>query len=63
MLHHLWQVGDELVDVGLPGGGDHILHGHLPGVVSVGDVLRQAPVEEHRLLGHNAQLAANPGDI
>jgi hypothetical protein len=57
----LGQVGDELVDVGLTRRSHHLLHGHVSRVVPVADVVRQAAVEEDRLLRHDAQLGADPG--
>ena len=57
------EAGDEAVDVGPPGRLHHLLHAHLPLVVPVLDVVPNGSVEQHRLLGHEAQLGAQPGQV
>ena len=57
------EAGDEAVDVGPPGRLHHLLHAHLPLVVPVLDVVPDGSVEQHRLLGHEAQLGAQPGQV
>ena len=51
------------MDVGLPGGLQHLLHADLSLVVSVLDVVRDCPVEEDGLLRHQAQLGPDPGQV
>ena len=36
---------------------------YLSGVVPVHDVFGDGPVEEHGLLGHDAQLSPDPGNV
>lgn len=60
---YLGQPHDEVVELGLLGGGDDVVHADLPQVVPVLDVLRDAAVEQDGLLGHNANLGAQVGHV
>ena len=51
----------EAVDVGLLGGVDDLLHGDVPRVVAVPDVLGDGAVEEGGLLGCNSIVTLNFG--
>lgn len=46
----------KVVKLGLLGGGDDLVHADFPTVVAVLDVVGNAAVEQHRLLGHDADL-------
>lgn len=54
---------DKVVQLGLPRGRHHLIHADLPHVVAVLDVLGDAAVEQNRLLGHDADLGAQEGDV
>ena len=47
---------NKCVYVRLSGGGDDLVHFNFPKVVSVGDVIGDAAVEEDRFLGYNSHL-------
>ena len=51
------------MDVGLSRGFYDLIHRHLSTVVSVRDVLGDATVEQDGLLGHEADLRAQPRQI
>ena len=51
------------MNVCLPGRGHDVLHGDVLGVVPVGNVLRQGPVEQDWLLGDDTQLGSDPRNI
>ena len=51
------------MDVGLLGGLDYLVHGGLPGVVAVPDVVGQGRVEEDRLLRDDAHAGSNPWHV
>ena len=57
------QVGYEVVDVGLSGGGYHLLHRHVATVVSILDVLTDAAVEQGGLLRHDTDLGPQPPQL
>ena len=59
----LRQPRHEAVDVGLLGGVDDLLHGDLPRVVAVPDVLGDGAVEEGGLLRDDAQVGADEGQV
>ena len=40
---YLWQVCDELVNIGLPCSGYHFFHRNIPSVVPIGNILCQTP--------------------
>lgn len=46
----------EVVKLGLLGSGDDLVHADFSTVVAVLDVVSDAAIEQHRLLGHNADL-------
>ncbi|RUS83276.1 hypothetical protein EGW08_008956, partial [Elysia chlorotica] len=54
---------NEVVNICLLGSLNDFGHGDLSGVVTVGDVLRDAVVKEHGLLGHDADLLAVPAQV
>ena len=49
--------------VRLSGGGDDLVHFNFPKVVSVGDVIGDAAVEEDRFLGYDSHLPSQPLDV
>ena len=51
------------MDVGHPRCSHHLLHAHLPLIVPILDVLRNASVEEDRFLGHKAKPGPKLGNI
>ena len=51
------------MDVGLSCSVCDLIHGYLSTVVSVGDVLSDATVEQDWLLGHEADLRAQPRQV
>ncbi|RUS71935.1 hypothetical protein EGW08_020310, partial [Elysia chlorotica] len=53
----------EVVDVGRLGGLNDLIHADGPGVVSIRDVLGDALVKQDGLLGHQADLGAQPGQV
>ena len=61
--HYLRQGDNEVMDVGLSRGFYDLIHRHLSTVVSVRDVLGDATVEQDGLLGHEADLRAQPRQI
>ena len=60
---YLRQGVDEGVDVGSLGSLHHFLVRYFSEVGSVADVLGYVGVKEHRLLGHDADLGAQPADV
>ena len=59
----LRQPRHEAVDVGLLGGVDDLLHGDLPRVVAILNVLGDGAVEEGGLLRDDAQVGADEGQV
>ena len=57
------QSSDEGVNIGLLGGLHHFVHGGLPRVVTVPDVLGQGAVEQDGLLRDDAHAGSNPGNV
>ena len=51
------------MDVGSLGGLHHLVHGGLPAVVAVTDVLGQGGVEKDRLLRHDAHPRPDPRHV
>jgi len=58
-----WQAVDERVYVCLFRCVDDLVHGDVTEVVSVGDVVFNTAVEEHRFLGDYAYLTSQPLDV
>lgn len=54
---------DKSVKLGLLSSWDDLIHGDVPRVIAVLDVLRDAAVEQDGLLGHDANLGAQEGHI
>ena len=60
---HLRQGVDKVVNVGRLCSLDDLLRRHLPEVGPVADVVCHAAIEEHRLLGDDADLPPEPGNV
>ena len=60
---YLRQGLNEGVDVGSLSSLNHLFVRHLSEIGSVADVLGYGGVEEHRLLGHDADLGTQPADV
>lgn len=51
------------MELGLLGSGDDLIHADFPHVVAILDVLGDAAVEQHGLLGHDANLGPQEGHV
>lgn len=60
---YLGERHDEVVKLGLLGGRDDLIHADFPRVVTILDVFGDAAVEQHGLLGDDADLGAKVGDV
>ena len=61
--YYLRQGDNEVVDVGLSGSVCDLIHGNLSTVVPIRDVLGDAAIEQDGLLGHEADLRAQPRQV
>ena len=60
---HLWQVWDEVVNVGILCRLNDLRHWYISSVIAVRDILADAAVKQNRLLLHETQLRAQPLDV
>lgn len=58
-----WERHDKVVELGLLCSGNDLIHADFPHVVTILDVLSDAAVEQHGLLGHDANLGPQEGHV
>ena len=60
---YLGQVLYKAVDVGTAGGGDDLVHSHLPAVVPIGDVVPDTGIKQDWLLGYYTKVRPQPSHV
>ena len=60
---YVWEVSNKVVYIGGLGSSLYLQIGHVPVVSPVTNILRDAHVEQNRLLRHHPDLGTEPADI
>lgn len=58
-----WQRGDKVVDVGILGSCNDLLHTDISGVITVSDVIGDGAIKQDWLLRHQPDLRSQPLNV